>query len=148
MSEAQGFRRIFATLAVYVVLGPLIGTAFALAIVTPIAMAAFGPGIAGAIGAMLLGNPWLPYYYGLVPAALAGILVVILEAQSGAIGWRRVALVGAVVGFGMALVSFRPIFSGNATQTGLMTASSLFAALGCHAVLRVGRRRLQAWRTK
>lgn len=139
-SSRTPFLHVFLTLATYVVLGPLIGSAFALLIIVPVAVAGFGVGMVRAIGGLLLGNPWLPYYYGLVPAALTGIVIVFVEARIGPPTLRLVTAVGALAGIGSALVTDRAFSASNPMQLALYTASCVVAALGSHLLLRAMRR--------
>lgn len=140
LSGRTPFLHVFLTLATYVVLGPLIGSAFALLIIVPIAIAGFGIGMARAIGSLLLGNPWLPYYYGLVPAAITGIIIVFVEARIGSSTLRLVVAVGALAGIGSALVTERAFSASNPMQLALFTASCVVAAFGSHLLLRWMRR--------
>jgi hypothetical protein len=138
--DRQSFGRVSMTLAVYVVLGPILGAAFALLLILPTAMVAFGPSMAAALWGLVVSNPWLPYSYGLLPAALTGIVIVVREARSGPVSLRFLVIAGAVVGFAAALVSGGHFPSTNPYQIGLFTVSSLVSALGCGLVLRLMRR--------
>ncbi|MCX5516351.1 hypothetical protein C3941_16940 [Kaistia algarum] len=125
------FARVAATLAVYTVAGPLIGTAFGLLILVPLAMLTFGSGIAAIIGAYFLSNPWLPYFYGLLPAAATGILLVLREAIAGRPRLLLVAAIGLLAG----LVAGYFTFGQNPYLVGVFAVSCLVAALGCHGLL-------------
>ncbi|MBN9016674.1 MAG: hypothetical protein J0H11_04610 [Rhizobiales bacterium] len=135
------FGRVFATLAVHVVLGPLIGTAFALLVLVPLAVVALGPAAIRAIGSILAAAPWLPYSYGLLPAALVGIVVVLRERMiGGSVPWRQTAAIGLLVGLVAGLFSFGRFPATNPYLVGLFAVSGLAAALGCRLVLALLRR--------
>ncbi|MBB3932039.1 hypothetical protein GGR25_003097 [Kaistia hirudinis] len=135
------FGRVFATLAVHVVLGPLIGAAFALLVLVPLAVVTLGPSVIRAIGSILAAAPWLPYSYGLLPAALVGIVVVLRERMiGGPVPWRHTAAIGLLVGLVAGLFSFGRFPATNPYLVGLFAVSGLAAALGCRLALTLLRR--------
>lgn len=143
MSAAPAsFGRTFATLSVHAVLGPLIGMAFALLVLVPLAVVALGPAAARAIWGVLAAAPWLPYSYGLLPAAAMGIVVLWHERMTGAPArWRPTAGIGLLVGLVAGLFSFGRFPATNPYLVGLFAVSCLVAALGCRLVLDALRRR-------
>ncbi|MFB9151275.1 hypothetical protein [Roseovarius ramblicola] len=108
----QGWRRFAGLVALYAVLGPLLGAVcvvllfVALSVITEVAQGRFE-----AIGALLgrgllltlvAGLP-IAYSFGAVSSVAVGLIVALSDRRDGGISWR-VALGGAVVSWGVAAV--------------------------------------------
>ena len=90
---------VFLVLLIFVVIGPAVGTIMAV----PLIMLNSGSlseisQIIWIIVGLAFGGLWVGYFFGGIPAALAGLIIGIKEVYFGGAGWPFVLGVGALVG--------------------------------------------------
>ena len=135
-------RRTLAILVVFVVAGPLIGTALFFFLVTMFAIRSSAELLIVFVAAIfaVYAAP-AGYVSGLLPAAAAGLLLGIWQSFLGRVTWPFAAVIGVFVGTGFRILHGKSIhLSQGATDTTeygpYLIASSLLATLACWWIVR------------
>ncbi len=137
-SHGSRIMRVLGIAMVFMLLGPPVG-AIVFMTATALTGMAKGGDVSGlgwiALFALIYAAPF-SYFVGIVPAAIAGLLMGIRQAYFGRANWAYAVVVGLLVGFGMLFLTGQRIAVDADAPVPILLLTCLIPTLVCWLVVR------------